>query len=68
MKSEWVYLRHILDEIEFVQSMRTTMTYEDLTNDTATEHAITRSLEIIGEATKNIPEPLKKEYPRDTMA
>jgi uncharacterized protein with HEPN domain len=27
------------------------------------EHAITRSLEIIGEASKNVPEKVKAEYP-----
>jgi uncharacterized protein with HEPN domain len=28
-----------------------------------TEHAVTRALEIIGEASKNIPEQVKREYP-----
>jgi len=63
LKDDWVYIQHILDEIEYLGSLRDTITFEDLTTDRTTEHAVTRSLEIIGEASKNVPEKVKDEYP-----
>lgn len=63
MKDDWVYIRHILDEIEYLQSVRPLLTYDLLTTNITTEHSITRALEIIGEATKNVPDRIKKQYP-----
>ncbi|MCX6696041.1 MAG: DUF86 domain-containing protein [Methanoregula sp.] len=63
MKDDWVYIQHILDEIEYLQSIRETVTFEELTTNRTTEHAVTRALEIIGEASKNIPEQVKRAYP-----
>lgn len=63
MKDDLVYLQHILDEIEYLNSLRSTISYDDLLNDTTTEHAVTRSLEIIGEAAKNVPVKIRKENP-----
>jgi uncharacterized protein with HEPN domain len=64
LKDNLVFLQHILDEIEYLNSLRPTITYEDLLNDRTTEHAVTRSLEIIGEAAKNVPDKIKKENPK----
>lgn len=64
MKDERVYLQHILDEMEYLDSLRPSLTYEDLTGDKTTEHAVTRALEIIGEAAKNVPDTVKKEHPK----
>ncbi|MEN6444003.1 MAG: HepT-like ribonuclease domain-containing protein [Methanoregula sp.] len=50
MKDDRVYLQHILDEMMYLESLRSSVTYEDLTHDKTTEHAVTRALEIIGEA------------------
>ena len=63
MKDDWVYIQHILDEIGYLKSIRDTVTFEELTTNTTTEHAVTRALEIIGEASKNIPEPVKRKNP-----
>ena len=63
MKDDQVYLRHILDEIEYLDSLRHSMTYEDLLHNKTTEHAVTRAREIIGEAAKNVPDTIKKEHP-----
>ena len=63
MKDDWVYIQHILDEIEYLQSIRETVTFEELTTNRTMEHAVTRALEIIGEASKNIPEQVKRAYP-----
>ncbi|ABS54893.1 protein of unknown function DUF86 [Methanoregula boonei 6A8] len=64
MKDDRVYLQHILDEIEYLDSLRPTITYESLLNNKTTEHAVTRSLEIIGEAAKNVPDRIRKENPK----
>jgi uncharacterized protein with HEPN domain len=63
LKDERVYIWHILDEIEYLLSLRDSLTLEELTTRKGTEHAVTRALEIIGEATKNIPEQFKKQHP-----
>jgi uncharacterized protein with HEPN domain len=63
LKDDWVYLRHILDEIEFIRGLTVTLAYKDLIEDKVREQAITRSLEIIGEAAKNVSDPLKARYP-----
>jgi uncharacterized protein with HEPN domain len=63
LKDDRVYLQHILDEIEYLESLRPCLKYTDLLQDTTTEHAVTRALEIIGEAAKNIPDSLRKKHP-----
>jgi uncharacterized protein with HEPN domain len=57
------FTSNISDEIEYLGPLRDAITFEDLTTDRTTEHAVTRSLEIIGEASKNVPKNVKEEYP-----
>jgi uncharacterized protein with HEPN domain len=55
-KSPIELLRHIYDECLFIESVITSdMTKDDLIDSEVLKRAITRSLEIIGEATKSIP-------------
>ena len=63
-KSPLDYLRHILDECDYVVSVITEDTVEDdlLDNETL-KRAVVRSLEIIGEATKKIPADFKSKWP-----
>lgn len=63
MKDSRVYLIHILDEIQLIRSVCETLTYEEFKSDAVREHTITRALEIIGEAAKNIPEVVKGNHP-----
>lgn len=63
MKDDWVYLQHILDEIEYIDEVLESLTYEQFMNDKTLVRAITRSLEIIGEASKNVSDTIKAEYP-----
>ena len=63
MKDSRVYLIHILDEIHLIRSVCETLTYEEFKSDKAKEHTITRALEIIGEAAKNLPEEVTREHP-----
>jgi uncharacterized protein with HEPN domain len=55
-------LEHILEETKFLIEVRTNLrSQEDIMNDEVLKRAIVRSLEIIGEATKNLPEQLRKQ-------
>ncbi len=57
------YLRHIYDECDFITSMvQGDMTKEALIDDEVLKRAIIRSLEIIGEATKQIPADIKQQW------
>ncbi|HIH44511.1 MAG TPA: DUF86 domain-containing protein [Candidatus Methanoperedenaceae archaeon] len=54
---------HILEEIEFLEKVCMDLEFEDLKQDEVLKRAITRSLEIIGEAAKNISDDLKDKHP-----
>lgn len=54
---------HILEEISYLKEKSYTLTYEQLCNSKDVEHAITRSIEIIGEASKNLSYELCMKYP-----
>ncbi len=57
-------LKHILDECDFIQDTITPETTKaNLIEDETLKRAVVRSLEIIGEATKNIPADVKFQYP-----
>ena len=59
-KSYIPYLQHILDECLYVQSVITEETDKDsFLRDETFKRAVTRSLSIIGEATKKIPADVK---------
>ena len=59
-KSYIPYLQHILDECHYIQSVVTDdMTIDQFLADETLKRAITRSLSIIGEATKKIPADVK---------
>ncbi len=54
------YLRHILDECKYIMSVITEdITKDDFLANETTKRAVIRSLEIIGEATKKIPDDFK---------
>lgn len=55
-------LNDILDEINRIFKFVGKMTYAEFTKDEKTIYAVTRSLEIVGEATKNIPDNIKNNY------
>ncbi len=53
-KDPRVRIAHILDSIDAVESYLDGMTLETFTSDTKTQDAVTRRLEIIGEAVKSL--------------
>ena len=62
MKDDSVFLKHILDEVNFIIEKSKNLELKDLIGDETLKRAFARSLEIIGEAAKNIPEDFRKRY------
>ncbi len=57
------YLKHIIDESNFILSVTgEKLTKDDFLSDETLKRAIIRSLEIIGEATKKIPADFKVKW------
>ncbi|KDE55976.1 DUF86 domain-containing protein [Methanoculleus sp. YWC-01] len=53
----------IAEAVERILRYTSDMTYDEFLADTRTQDAVTRNLEILGEAVKNLPEPFKERYP-----
>jgi len=53
------YLNDILSSINEVESFIEGMTYKDFFKDRKTKNAVIRSIEVIGEATKQIPKSVR---------
>jgi len=57
------YLQDIMDSINAVEEFVKGMKYEDFKKDRKTIFAIIRGIEVIGEASKNIPRTIRSKYP-----
>ena len=53
------YIRHILDEIDYILNRITDMDYETFVRDETLKRAFVRSIEVIGEASKKLPHDIK---------
>lgn len=65
MKSPLNYIRHILEEIAFIEAQVTfyNLHKDDFLRNETIKRAFTRSIEIIGEAVKNLPPEMYQKYP-----
>ena len=63
MRKDKAYLRHMDDEIAYLKSVATTTTIEGIINDPSLKRAVVRSIEVLGEASKNISHNLKEQHP-----
>ncbi len=62
-KDPQIFLFHILESIEAIEKFTQNIhTFEDFIKDQKTSFAVTRALEIIGEATKNLPKELRQKH------
>lgn len=57
------FLRHILSEIDFLIDETSELEYADFIHSEVKKRAYVRSLEIIGEAVKNLSKKLLAKYP-----
>ncbi len=62
MKSDEVFLRHILEELDFLLKRTGGIDFDAFVADDVLRRACARSLEIIGEAVKNISPDLRKQH------
>lgn len=58
------YLRHIRDEAVFLRDATADKTVEQFIADAVLKRACVRAIEIIGEATKKIPEEFRTQHPQ----
>ena len=56
------YLRHVLDEADYLASMVENLTREQFLQDETAKRAFSRSIEIIGEAVKQVPREIRARY------
>ncbi len=57
------YVEDIIEAMNNAMEFTKDMSYEEFVNDIKTIYAVTRAIEIIGEAVKNIPDELRSQYP-----
>lgn len=61
MKGDYkILIKHILECIEKIETYTKNLTMAKFLNSTQSQDAIIRRIEIIGEASKNIPQEIKK--------
>ena len=63
-KNAMIFLEHILESINDIESFIHDVSKEELGKNREKLNAVVRSIEIIGEAAKNISSSFKKEYPK----
>jgi len=56
-------VRHILDEIDFVLNEANGLDFDSFIQSEALKRAFVRSLEIMGEAAKKIPNEVREQHP-----
>ena len=62
MKRNLPFLKHILEEINFLLKETRGLDFDDFVSNELLKRSCTRSIEIIGEATKNLSPEIKEKY------
>lgn len=57
------YIQDIVESINDIESFTKGIDFNDFIKDKKTINAVVRSLEVIGKASKKVPENIKKKYP-----
>jgi uncharacterized protein with HEPN domain len=61
-KKDEIFIKHILDEVDFILEHSKNLNFEDLMKNEVLKRAFARSFEIIGEASKNLSEEFKQKH------
>ena len=61
--SQHEYIRHILDEIDYIRSQLPDLDFESFRENDTLKRAFVRSLEIIGEAAKKVSQDVRDQQP-----
>lgn len=59
-----IYVKDILENMEDAEEFIRGMSYDEFVTDKKTTNAVLRSIEVIGEAAKNVPDGVRGQYPR----
>ncbi len=62
-KDPLIFLKHIMKCIELIEKYTKNLTERKFLENTKTQDAVIRRIEVIGEASKNIPQSVKNNYP-----
>ncbi len=62
MRNYGLYLKDILDAMEAIETFVEGMSFEEFIKDDKTVSAVIRKFEIIGEATKGVPDEIRQKY------
>jgi uncharacterized protein with HEPN domain len=58
-----IYIKDILENMQKAEKFVEGMDYIEFLNDEKTNYAVTRCIEIMGEAAKYVPESIRNQYP-----
>jgi len=58
-----IYLKDILESMENAEKFVENLTYDEFATDAKTFYAVVPWIDIIGEAAKNVPRPIRQQYP-----
>ena len=61
-KEDYIFIKHILESIGDIESFTKEISKDVFFKNKEKQNAVVRSLEVIGEAVKNIPDNLKEKY------
>ena len=61
-KEPLIFIQHILENIQNIESFSESFSENEFTKDKLRQNAIIKSIETIGEASKNIPDSFRKKY------
>jgi uncharacterized protein with HEPN domain len=63
MRDYRLYLKDILSAMDSIEAFVEGMSFKEFRSDDRTSSAVIRKFEIIGEASKNIPDEMRQKYP-----
>ena len=57
------YIEDIIEHMNYAEEFIKNLTFEEFANDKKTVLSVTKCIEVVGEATKHIPDSIREKYP-----